>query len=44
MFVKGIAVGGGLVAQLCPTLRDAVDYSHQAPLSVGFPKQEYWSG
>ena len=27
MFVKGIAVGGGLVAQLCPTFCDPIDCS-----------------
>ena len=30
------------VAQLCPTLRPHV--AHQAPLSVEFSRQEYWSG
>ena len=30
------------VAQLCPTLWDPMDY--QAPLSMGFSRQEYWSG
>ena len=29
----------GLVSKLCPTLAH-----HQAPLSVGFPRQKYWSG
>ena len=29
---------------LCPALWDSVDCSHKAPLSMGFPKQEYWSG
>ena len=29
--------------QSCPTLRDPMDYS-QAPLSMGFSRQEYWSG
>ena len=33
-----------LVAQLCPTLCDPMDYSPQAPLSMGFFRQEYWSG
>ena len=28
--------------QSCPTLCDPVD--HQAPLSMGFSRQEYWSG
>ena len=23
---------------------DPMDCSHQAPLSMGFPRQEYWSG
>ena len=32
------------VTQLCPTLSDPMDYSLTAPLSVGFSKQEYWSG
>ena len=31
-------VGGGLVAKSCPTV------ALQALLSVGFPRQEYWSG
>ena len=33
-----------LVIQLCPTLCDPMDLAHQAPLSVGFSRQEYWSG
>ena len=32
------------VAQLCPTLRDPMDCTHQAPPSMGFSRQEYWSG
>ena len=31
------------VIQSCPTLCDPMDCS-QAPLSMGFPRQEYWSG
>ena len=27
-----------------PTLCDPMDYTHQAPLSVGFSRQESWSG
>ena len=30
--------------QLCPTLCDPIDCSHQSPLSMGFSRQEYWSG
>ena len=32
------------VAQLCPTLCDSQTAVFQAPLSMGFPRQEYWSG
>ena len=32
------------VAQSCPTLCDPVDCSRQAPLSMGFSRQEHWSG
>ena len=32
-------------AQSCPTLCDPMDcVAHQAPLSMGFPRQEYWDG
>ena len=30
-----------IYAQLCPTLCDPWDVTRQAPLSIGFPKQEY---
>ena len=33
-----------LVAQLCPTLCDPVDCSSPGSSSLGFPRQEYWSG
>ena len=29
---------------LCPTLHNPMDCTHQAPLSMGFPRQEHWSG
>ena len=32
------------VAQSCPTLYDPIDCSLLAPLSMGFSRQEYWSG
>ena len=35
---------GGLVAQLCPTLSMPWAVACQVPLSVGFSRQEYWSG
>ena len=34
----------GLVTQSCLTLCDPMDCSVQAPLSVGFSRQEHWSG
>ena len=33
-----------LVAQSYPTLRNPWTVAHQAPLSMGFSSQEYWSG
>ena len=36
--------GGGLVAKSCLTLATPWSVAHQAPLSMGFSKQEYWSG
>ena len=38
------AGGGGLVAKSCLTLVTPWTVAHQAPLSMGFPKQECWSG
>ena len=32
------------VAQSCPTLSDPWTPAYQAPLSMGFSRQEYWSG
>ena len=34
----------GLVAKLCPTLATPWTVAHQAPLSMGLSRQEYWSG
>ena len=33
-----------LSAQLCPTLCYSMDCTHQAPLLMGFCRQEHWSG
>ena len=33
-----------LVAKSCPTLATPWTVARQAPLSMGFPRQEYWSG
>jgi len=35
---------GGSVTKLYPTLVTPWTTVHQAPLSMGFPRQEYWSG
>ena len=32
------------VTQSCPTLANPWTAAHQAPLSMGFSRQEYWSG
>ena len=42
-----LKTGGGLVAKMCPTLSSTMDCSlpgSSAPLSMGFSRQEYWSG
>ena len=36
--------GGGLVAQFCPTRVTPWTIARQVPLSIGFSRQEYWSG
>ena len=35
---------GGLVTKSCPTLVAPWTVAHQVPLSMGFSRQEYWSG
>ena len=39
-----ISTGGGLVSKLCPTVETPRTGTCQAPLSMKFPRQEYWSG
>ena len=41
IYFKGMCV---LVVQLCPILCDSWTGAHQTPLSMGFSRQEYWSG
>ena len=36
--------GGGLVPKLCLSLETPWTLACQASLSMGFPRQEYWSG
>ena len=39
-----VGCGGGLVVKSCPTLATPWTVAHQAPLSMGFSRQGYWSG
>ena len=39
-----LIVKSGLVAKSCPTLETPWTIARQAPLSMGFSRQEYWSG
>ena len=39
-----IHLGGGSIAKSCPTLATPWTIACQAPLSMGFSRQEYWSG
>ena len=43
-FPLGFMFGGGLLTKLCPTLVTPWTIAHQASRSMGFSKQEYWSG
>jgi len=38
------AAAAAELLQSCLTLWDSIDSSHQAPPSLGFSRQEYWSG
>ena len=38
-----VVVVGGLFAKSCPTVVTPWTVAHQAPLSMGFSRQEYWS-
>ena len=42
--VQDVLGGDGLVTKLCPTLVTPWTVAHQAPLSMEFSRQEYWSG
>ena len=44
MWPKLAKIGGGLVTRSCPTLATPWTVPYQAPLSIGFSRQEYWSG
>ena len=42
LYNKGLAAAKSL--RLCPTLCDPMEAAYQAPLSLGFSRQEYWNG
>ena len=44
MFNKYHYGGGGLEGKLCPTLSTPWAAALQSPLSMGFSRQDYWSG
>ena len=44
MYYNSGGDGGGFVAKLFLTLVTPITVAHQAPLSMGFSRQEYWSG
>ena len=39
-----LKVDGGLVAKACLTLETSRTIARKVPLSMGFPRQEYWNG
>ena len=43
-FAFSFAAAAAKWLQSCPTLCDPIDSSHQAPPSLGFSRQEHWSG
>ena len=43
-FLQFYGGGGDLVAQSCQILVTPCTLAHQASLSMGFSRQEYWSG
>ena len=42
--MKEMNGGGGLVVNSCLTRATPWTVARQAPLSIGFPRQKYWSG
>ena len=43
-FFFKVAATAAKSPQSCPTLCDPIDGAHQAPPSLGFSRQEHWSG
>ena len=44
IFESPAAAAAAKSLQSCPTLCNPMDCSHQAPPSLGFSRQEHWSG
>ena len=44
IFLLRCVLGDGLIAKLCQTLATPLTVAFQAPLSMGFSREEYWSG
>ena len=42
--IAAAAAAAAKSLQSCPTLCDPIDGSPQAPPSLGYSRQEYWSG
>ena len=42
--MTGTAAAAAKSLQSCPTLCDPMTAAHQAPPSLGFSRQEHWSG
>ena len=44
ILLLGLQLFCATLLQFCPTLCNPIDWTHQAPLSMGFSRLEYWSG
>ena len=44
VYLSVVVDGGSLIAKLCPPLLTPWTLACQTCLSIGFPRQEYWSG
>ena len=42
--LNSVSGGGSLVAELCATIATPCTIARQGPLSMGFPRKEYWNG
>ena len=42
--LNGVFGGCGLVAELCATIATPCTVARQGPLSMAFPRKEYWNG